>query len=129
MNDTNTQTLFSRYPRLYRGRTLSPQESAMSWGFQCGDGWFDLINGLSAKIEAECCRLRDAEGWNEAGLPIATQVKEKFGTLRFYMTHSRITPAIEAMIDEALAESQYICDRCGRQHQANECPTLRKFPA
>lgn len=123
MNEHNTHILFNRYPRLYRGRTLSFQDSAMSWGFECGDGWFDLINRLSSQIEEECRRLREVEGWDEAALPIATQVKEKLGTLRFRMTLSRLTPAIESMIDEALVESQYICERCGQQHTLHDCPT------
>lgn len=112
MNEKNTRILFERYPRLYRGRFMPPGKSQMLWGFTCGDGWFDLVDRLSTAIEAECQRLRDTEGWDEAGLPIATQVKEKFGSLRFHV-YPRI-PAILSLVEAALAESENICEHCGR---------------
>lgn len=115
MNEPHTQALFERYPRLYRGRSLGIEEGLISWGFCCGDGWFELIDRLSASIEAECRRLRDDVGWNEADLPIATQVKEKFGTLRFRMTPSRITREIRALIEDARMESEGVCEGCGHR--------------
>jgi hypothetical protein len=115
VNELHTQALFERYPRLYQGRSLGIEKNLMSRGFCCGDGWLELIDRLSARIEAECRRLRDDEGWLEPDLPMATQVKEKFGTLRFRMTLSRITPKIKALIEEARGESEMICEVCGRQ--------------
>jgi len=54
-----------------------PLMLAMQWGFECGDGWFDLIHRLSVDI---------AEHAQTYGLhPYASQVKEKFGSLRFHM--------------------------------------------
>ncbi len=105
MNDLNTQTLYDRYPRLYQRRFLSLQESAMSWGFTCGDGWFTLIDQLSAQIEAECQKLRD-EGWTESELPVAVQVKSKFGRLRFRL--STYTPALREMVRAAADASEQI---------------------
>lgn len=112
MNELNTQILFARYPRLYRGRFLPLDQSQMLYGFTCGDGWFDLVARLSAAIEAECQRLRETEGWDEADLPIATQVKEKLGSLRFHVS-PRI-PAILSLVEDALAESENICEHCGQ---------------
>ena len=63
--------LFKKYPKLYRQHTLSMQETCMCWGICCGDGWFKLIDELSAKLEPY-----DIE---------AVQVKAKFGGLRFYI--------------------------------------------
>jgi hypothetical protein len=112
MNEVNTQILFARYPRLYRGRFMPLENNLMQWGFTCGDGWFDLVDRLSAAIEAECQRLRESEGWDEADLPIATQVKEKFGTLRFRMRPT--TSVIHSLVENAFAESENICERCGQ---------------
>lgn len=65
------KALCKDFPKLYAQRGLSPRETCMCWGFSCGDGWEPIIRRLSAKLEA-------------AGA-VAVQVKEKFGTLRFYI--------------------------------------------
>jgi len=46
----------------------------MCWGFECGDGWFQIIWDLCLAIEAVDPNRR----------VLATQVKEKYGGLRFY---------------------------------------------
>jgi hypothetical protein len=75
----------------------------MAWGFECSDGWFDLIWDLSVKLEPLV-----------AGTDMrAMQVKEKFGTLRFYMTTS--TDQIEKLISEAEEKSATTCEVCGSQ--------------
>ena len=43
MNTENTKKLIEAFPALYRGYKKSPRESLMCFGFECGDGWFDLI--------------------------------------------------------------------------------------
>jgi hypothetical protein len=43
--------------------------------------------------------------------PRAAQVKEKFGTLRFYMTHA--TEEMFELIEAAEAESEHTCESCG----------------
>ena len=53
------------------------QTTITRWDFQCGDGWMELVYSLSRAITDHAQR---------AGLDIlAVQVKEKFGTLRFYV--------------------------------------------
>ena len=66
--------LCDEYPSIFRDRHKSPQETAMCWGFP-GDGWFAIIDELCAKLQ-----LLESVGV----FPIAVQVKEKTGTLRFY---------------------------------------------
>jgi len=82
------------------------QQTCMVWGFECGDGWYNLIDAL--------CSLLDWDpktGGKLENPPVATQVKEKFGTLRFYVSganeqqHNYIT-AFEHM-------SGKICETCG----------------
>jgi len=43
--------LVNTFPMLYKDRNASKQETAMCWGFTCGDGWFDIIWELSSKLE------------------------------------------------------------------------------
>ena len=114
MTPDNTQKLFNAYPHLYRGREKSLQESLMSWGFTCSDGWFDLVWTLSQNIEdiAKAARLEpQCDEW-----PEAVQVKEKFGTLRFHLKRSPLTTSdkVEALIREAELCSAKICEECGK---------------
>lgn len=77
--------------------------------FECGDGWFNLIFRLSERIEAAARRVGatpDSEGW-----PRALQVKEKYGTLRFYSMPAR--DEFSKLIDEAEKDSARTCELCG----------------
>ena len=64
MNITNKQKLYADFPRLYRD--ASNKRSMMQFGFQCNDGWFELLYKLSADIEAEAKALGidpDSDAW------------------------------------------------------------------
>lgn len=111
MNKQNTKTLCERYPRLYRGHGMSVRDNLIPFGFGCGDGWFDIIDRLSSQLETECIRLSMREGVPEEALPVASQVKEKFGGLRFYMSH--YTEVMDDYIEQAEAEAARTCERCG----------------
>lgn len=98
MNKENTEKLFEDFPKLYGQDNDLEYHDGMHWGFECGDGWFDLIYELSEQLS----KISGAQ---------ATQVKEKFGTLRFYMYgHS---DKIRAFIDKAEVKSANTCDVCG----------------
>jgi hypothetical protein len=45
--------LVKKFPLLYSDRYGDKQQTLMCWGFGCGEGWFDLIYELSAKVEKE----------------------------------------------------------------------------
>ena len=44
--------LVEKYPKLFINRNKSPQESCMHWGFECGDGWYWLIDKLCESIQS-----------------------------------------------------------------------------
>lgn len=109
MTPENTQKLYEAFPCLYRGRNKSPQESSMHFGFECDDGWFELIWNLSQAIEDEA-QSRGLKPHYKRW-PDATQVKQKFGSLRFHL--AKHTEAAHALIDEARTASETICEACG----------------
>ena len=113
MNPENTEKLYQAFPRLYRGRNKSLQESSMQFGFQCDDGWLDLIWNLSRGIED--IALQEGLEPQSDDWPEATQVKEKLGTLRFHLKN--YNEGIHALIDEALEASGKICEVCGAPSQ------------
>lgn len=81
----------------------------MCWGFECGNGWYILIDTLCAELQAETER-------NGAPQVIAKQVKAKFGSLRFY-SNPGLSERQHAMIDFASALSQRTCEICGAPAQ------------
>lgn len=99
MNKENSQYLVENFPNLYQDCGRSPRESNMAFGFECGDGWFELLKELSEKIESQDV--------------VASQVKEKFGTLRFYL-RGGATDEVWDLIDEAEKKSEKICEVCGK---------------
>ena len=98
------EELYRKYPKLYRQHTLPMQQTCMCWGFCCGDGWYDLIDNLSEKLEAY------------GGKVEAVQVKEKFGGLRFYLgaIDSEYADEIYKHVEEAERLSYKTCEQCGK---------------
>lgn len=106
MNKELEEKLFKDFPSLYRGNTEPPSQNLMCFGFACDDGWFQIIYDLSKKISEICPRVK------------ATQVKEKFGTLRFYVEGVQIDKADEVynLIEEASQKSATTCEFCGKEN-------------
>lgn len=141
------EQLCKKYPLLYSDRNVSMQHTCMCWGFCCGDGWFSIIDELSAKLEVLiqnyvneigdsivcrwCGATKDKCGTPqpnkyapegvytchspdgfEPNFPRAVQVKEKFGTLRFYMTSG--SPEMYDEIRKAEELALTTCETCGQ---------------
>ncbi len=76
------------------------------FGIECGKGWEKLYGPVIEKINK----------YNEEHLddPIRVeQVKEKWGTLRIYV--SSAPKEIYDLIEEAERKSRYVCEDCGFQ--------------
>jgi len=99
MNKEHTTKLVEDFPYLYAGIHGRPMETCMCFGFECGDGWFDLIYNLSKRISESDPEVR------------AVQVKEKFGGLRFYVNAA--SDDVYAFIQEAEDLSYETCEVCG----------------
>lgn len=104
MDPALERRLYERYPLIFQERTLPMSQTAMCWGICTGDGWFHLLDAL-------CAQLEDSTRQHGSPQAIAAQVKEKFGTLRFYTRVS--DERQDAMIDLAEGLSSRICDTCG----------------
>jgi hypothetical protein len=109
MTVERSKQLIECYPSLYRLADASPVPSSPPFareGFACGDGWFGLVDRLSAKLSAD----PDL---------VVGQLKEKLGLLRVYFEPSplpsdEIEEATDAALAEAVAESRVTCERCGK---------------
>jgi hypothetical protein len=159
VNEELDKKLVDSFPLLYGDRHAPMQSTCMCWGFDCGDGWFDIIWNLSSKIEPiieriiddnpalscsvcgcskEChyaCKTRSPgrclsihivpESKEKppgnyrscfcdeyrGSYPRASQVKQKYGGLRFYLTCG--TNEINNLINEAEELACKTCEECG----------------
>ena len=105
--------LCEKYPKIFKNRNGSIQETCMAWGFECGSGWFNIIDTLCEAIQHHVdwkSRLMSTEE-RECFQVTADQVKEKFGGLRFY--YSGGDEEIRGMVDMAELMSHKICELCG----------------
>lgn len=157
MNRELDKKLCEEHPHLFADRRAPMQVTCMCWGFECGDGWYNLLKEAADKLEPLCKAeyenamakekpwypsIREAMGriarsrlrflWTPlykvvntvtgvydspiawyGGAPCrASQVKEKYGTLRFYMVAS--TEGMEDIITEATRKSAITCETCGK---------------
>jgi len=97
------------FPLLYADRSGDNTRSAMCWGFEVPDEWEPIIRELSEKLEVmiEQCAKEDPDP--DFGLPRAAQVKEKYGTLRFYMTTQT------EQMDEAIRQAEHKVEILNKQ--------------
>lgn len=81
----------------------------MPFGFEHGDGWFNLVWRLCERLEPVVVSAESETGNSFKVL----QVKEKFGGLRFYTNFSN--DAVSALIETAEIESFKTCEVCGKE--------------
>ena len=127
MNEQLDKQLCEKYPKIFANRYKPMTETAMCWGFECGDGWYNIIDRLCANIQHHIDWSHKGKEfdikWNEANpnkqrpvkepvnQVIAAQVKEKFGTLRFYYDGG--DDYIRGLTSMAESMSAYTCEKCG----------------
>ena len=151
--------LCEKYPKMMVNRNKNMQETCMCWGFDCGDGWFNILDQLMGSIQhhidwrekqrAGAIKYNEMAAQAKAGnfdlfeedmkalpndeykekrlaeivagdfrpvpesIPQVTldQVKEKFGTLRFY--YSGGDDYISGMASLAESLTGVTCESCG----------------
>lgn len=131
MNKILDNYLCKSYPHIFVERSKSVGESCMGRGFECGNGWFPIIDSL-------CHQIQEHIDWNNGialdddtnklGLGkkkkrkktdrqlipqfVALQVKEKFGSLRIYYRGG--DEYCRGLVSMAKAWSWCTCEICGK---------------
>ena len=163
------EALVAKYPKIFKFRHAPMTHTAMCWGFDCGDGWYNIIDALCGNIQHHVDQKRNERArvlkFNRAlkralvgdvrplqmhfsfgskteptkfgieyadkaiesrefkkvppPMPFCTasQVKEKFGGLRFYT--NGYTDVIQGMISMAESMSYRTCEVCGNPGRSN----------
>ena len=124
--------LCEKYPKMMVNRNKDMKETCMCWGFECGDGWFNILDQLMSNIQHHIDWKEKQRNWavtfNSKAKPeefrevpelipqvTLDQVKEKLGTLRFYYTGG--DEYIRGMVTMAEAMSGTTCETCGNVGQ------------
>lgn len=97
-------------PNLYKSmwnKDNPKRKDSIYWGLEIFKGWHDLVRTLSSKLEEQILLLPDEEREKYH----AVQVKQKFGSLCFYM--SAATKNMKNLIFEAVKQSKITCEECG----------------
>ena len=164
MSPDKDKYLCAKFPKLFAERYLSPMQTTMCWGFEHGDGWFNIIELLCENIQhyidhknedreraikhnkaieealdgnwdsfneywkflSEESLTKEKEGLSrerlrsvpeETAQVVVNQVKEKYGTLRFYYTGG--DDYIDGLVSMAEAMTARTCERCGNPGSSN----------
>ena len=135
------EALCAKYPLIFKDRHENMQHTAMCWGICTGDGWYNIIDTLCGMLTSEYRGAKSRyehlletgvggilygtktvtqEAVDEAKakldeetlkVPVASQVKEKFGGLRFYVQAA--TDKHYNYISFAESMSYRTCEECG----------------
>ena len=100
--------LYDRYPEIFADRDAPVTDSLMGFGCSHGDGWYFIIDNLCRCIQSHVEWKRKT---NPDFYVRAVQVKEKFGTLRFYIEGG--DEEVFGMIKMAEAMSRNVCEITG----------------
>ena len=117
MKEELDKKLCEKYPKIFKNRNGSMQETCMYWGFSHDDGWYDIIDSLCASIQNHINNKRyqfremSQEDFDEEHQVVAAQVKEKFGGLRFYVDGG--DDWVYGAISMAESISYRTCEVCG----------------
>jgi hypothetical protein len=116
MNPELDNKLCEAYPLIFADRHKSMTVTCMCWGFECGDGWYNIIDQLCYNIQhhIDYNKRRQGVGVELEDIPqvVAVQVKEKFGSLRFYYDGG--DDFISGLVAMAESMSTVTCMTCGK---------------
>lgn len=115
MREELDRELCEKYPKIFADRYKPMNETAMCWGFSCGEGWYQIIDSLCGQIQHYVDwkqEQKDKYGRGDGcSQVVADQVKEKFGGLRFYYHGG--DAVVDGMVRMAESWAATTCEECG----------------
>lgn len=115
------EKLHRQFPEFFRRTDMSLQDSCMPYDIECGEGWYGII--LRGCLKLQRLIAKKKELYPDKTFTVEfEQIKEKYGTLRWYYTaqtdssyDKSFYDAVDEIINEAEAESFYTCEQCGSE--------------
>jgi hypothetical protein len=108
MNKELESKLVEKYPKILKDYGGDMRQTCMAWGLECGEGWFNLLDNCMNKLQYFCdlCSKDDREVQ-----VVANQIKEKYGTLRFYYTSYGANDVESRIIDNIVSAAERASER------------------
>ena len=113
MNTELDKQLCEKYPKIFVNRRGLPTETLMCFGFEHGDGWYQILDSLCGQIQNRLDWINRKE--EIVKQVVAVQVKEKFGGLRFYYEGG--DDYIRGAVSMAEIMASQTCEECGKPGQ------------
>ena len=108
--------LVEKYPKILRDYKGDKMETCMHWGIETESGWYDLLDKCMEKLQYFCDLCFYKNGKVQV---VATQIKEKFGTLSFYISVYDANTIESAIIDDIITEAEirsaHTCEVTGKE--------------
>jgi len=114
MNLALQEQLFRSYPLFYRKASDQQDRNPIDyWGIEVADGWYELLDHLSAKIELAIADLV-AGGLPLVKCPRAAKIKQKFGELQVVIDdNDKLPNSIDSVLFTAERIANETCEKCG----------------
>ena len=112
-NEERLGVLLKEYCKSIEGSDYIPFDL---FGIECNKGWYGLIIPIVEYINDFNSKMESPDKYIKI-----TQIKEKYGSLRFYTSFG--TKELYEMIDKAEDDSYNICETCGSSEHVGH--TLR----
>lgn len=111
MKDELEAKLVKAFPNLFSDYDKDKTVTAMYWGCECGDGWYNILYEMCTKLEPLIVGWMKENPTQPECKPRFSQIKEKFGTLNVYMTCA--TDEMYKITHKAENKSAKTCEQCG----------------
>lgn len=127
MNPELENKLYQDFPNLFENRYKGPQYSCLSFGIECGDGWYDLIRTVCWDIKNHEENINRQTEWKLKENPNYVsdyypvkfdQIKEKYGGLRLY--YSGGDDFVTGLTHFAESMSYKVCEICGNRGEPSK---------
>ena len=109
MKERFEKQLQSDFPFMQQNRDKKERNIYRKWGCECSSGWFELIYELCQRITNRYAE--EGIPANEIDLEIL-QIKEKFGTLRFYYKFKGVSGELQAIDFLGVASLRFEPQNC-----------------
>lgn len=105
------EALVKDFPLTF-SRNENGREPWSMFGFECSDGWEPSIRKTAEKLEPliAAAKVSDPEGY-ESGYYRTSQLKEKYGTGRWYLSGG--TDEMQNLVEAWENETENLCETCG----------------
>ena len=100
--------LVKKYPKILRDYKGDMMQTCMAWGMECDDGWYKLLDKCMEKLQY-ICDLCSKDG-REVQV-VANQIKEKYGTLRFYVSVYDANEIENDIVDDIVNDAERTSSR------------------